>query len=422
MKEITRERKKAKRLLSEMGGDQWLKEQMGKIITDGKRAFDQCAMELGRMLAETILYMEREETAGPDYHPREEGLKKWASQAGSVFIGGSKVRIQHPRLRGPFGERTLKSYEMLKDPRQFSGELLAKVLRGLSGRRYRETILETAQTLGISSSSISNRIVEATSREVRELLHRDLSGVDLFSVVLDTIHRGGIAFIVAVGVDVFGKKWVLGFWEGATENHVICQALFSELESRGLRLSSGLLFVTDGGSGICKGLSDRYGEDLIHQRCTVHKDRNIQQHLPKRYRNEAYHRYHRALGLKDYREARAEFLSFEKWLRQINESAADSLVEALEEILTLHRLQTPELLRKTLRSTNVIESVFSQVRHMEKNLKRYRSSKMSRRWLASCLLHAEKQFRTIRGFKSIPVVIENIRREQEKKQMLKEAA
>ena len=59
---------------------------------------------------------------------------------------------------------------------------------------------------------------------------------------------------------------------------------------------------------------------------------------------------------------------------------------------------------------------------MGKNLKRYRSSKMSRRWLASCLLHAEKQFRTIRGFKSIPVVIENIRREQEKKQMLKEAA
>lgn len=395
--------------------------QMGEIITHGKRAFDQCAMELGRMLAETIMYMEREEMAGPDYHPTDRDLKKWASQRGSVFIGGSKVHIQRPRLRGPSGEMDLKSYEALKDPQQFSEELLVKALRGLSGRRYRETILETAQTFGVSPSSISNRIVEATSRQVGELLSRDLSGIDLFAVVLDTIHRGGIAFIVAVGVDVLGKKWVFGFWEGATENHAICQALLSDLESRGLRLSAEILFVTDGGSGVCKTLRDRYGEDLIHQRCTVHKDRNVQHHLPKRYRDEAHRRFHRALALKSYADAKTEFLLFEKWLRQINESAADSLLEALEEILTLHRLEAPELLRKTLRSTNVIESVFSRVRDAEKNLKRYRSSKMSRRWLASCLLHAEKQFRTIRGFGSIPVVVENIRKEREKK-LLKEAA
>ena len=309
----------------------------------------------------------------------------------------------------------MKSYQALKDPRQFSEELLVKALRGLSGRRYRETLVETAQTFGVSPSSISNRIVEATSRQLGALLRRDLSGIDVFAVVLDTIHRGGVAFIVAVGLDVLGKKWVLGFWEGAMEKHAICQALLSDLESRGLRLSSEILFVTDGGSGVCKTLSDRYGDDLLHQRCTVHKGRNIQHHLPKRYRDEAQGRFHRALALKNYGEAKAEFLSFEQWLRQINESAADSLLEALEEILTLHRLETPELLRKTLRSTNVIESVFARVRDAEKNIRRYRSSKMSRRWLASCLLHAEKQFRTIRGFRSIPAFIEKIRKEKEKK-------
>lgn len=396
-------------------------EQMGEILTHGKRAFDQCAMELGRMLAETILYMEREEMAGPDYHPVDRDLKKWASQAGSVFIGGGKVRIHHPRLRGPAGEMVLKSYQSLKNPKAFSEELLAKVLRGLSGRRYRETIVETAQTFGVSPSSISNRIVEATSRQVSQLLQRDLSGINLFAVFLDTIHRGGIAFIVAVGVDVLGKKWVLGFWEGATENHAICQALLSDLENRGLRLGSDILFVTDGGSGICKTLRDRYGEDLIHQRCTVHKDRNIQNHLPKRHRDEAHRRFHRALALKNYADARAEFLLLEKWLRQINESSADSLLEAMEEILTLHRLEAPEMLRKTLRSTNVIESLFSRVRDAEKNLKRYSSSKMSRRWLASCLLYAEKHFRRIGGHRSIPVVVETIRKEREKK-LLEEAA
>lgn len=56
-----------------------------------------------------------------------------------------------------------------------------------------------------------------------------------------------------------------------------------------------------------------------------------------------------ALEQKEYTDARKMLLSFEQWLRNINESAADSLKEALEEILTLHRLKVPEALRKTLR-------------------------------------------------------------------------
>jgi hypothetical protein len=67
-----------------------------------------------------------------------------------------------------------------------------------------------------------------------------------------------------------------------------------------------------------------------------------------------------------------------------NESAADSLKEALEEILTVHRLNVPPLLRKTLALTNPIESMFSTVRDCEANIKRYRGSAMSR-WLASVI-------------------------------------
>jgi transposase-like protein len=418
MQEITRERKKAKRLLSEVSGDGWLKDQMMNIMTQGKRAFDECSMKIGRMLAETLLYMEREEMSGPDYHPIDSTLRKWASQPGSVFIGGHKVKVQRPRLRGSSGEMKLKSYESLQNPSQFSEELLTKALRGLSGRKYRETVLETADCFGISPSSISRHLVQATVRKIKEFLERDLSSIDLFGVFLDTIHRGGVAFIVALGLDKKGKKWNLGFWEGATENYALCQALLSDLESRGLKLSQNILFVTDGGGGILKCLRKKYGKDLIHQRCTLHKDRNIQEHLPKRYRNEAHRRYRRALELVRYSEAKAELLSFEKWLRDINESAADSLMEALEEILTLHRLQVPKLLRKTLHSTNPIEAVFSQVRRAEGNLFRYRGSKMSQRWLGSCLLYAETQFRRVKGYESIADVIKNIEREHQEETAL----
>ena len=413
MKEITRERKKNKRLLAEVSGGEWLKEQMVEVVTQGKKALDECAMKVGRMLAETILYMEREETTGPDYHPIDPTLKKWASQQGSVFIGGHKVKVNRPRLRGPSGEMGLRSYAVLRNPEQFSDELLTKALRGLSGRKYRETVLETAEGFGISPSSVSRRLVQATARKIKEFMERDLSSIDLFVLFLDTVHRGGVAFVVALGLDRNGKKWNLGFWEGATENHDLCQSLLSDLESRGLKLSRSVLFITDGGGGIIKCLKEKFGKDLIHQRCTIHKDRNIQNHLPKRYRQEAHRRYRRALELTRYSEAKAEMKDFEKWLREINESAADSLLEASEEILTLHRLQVPKLLRKTLHSTNPIESMFSQVRRAEGNILRYRGSKMSRRWLGSCLLYAETQFNRVKGYESIATVIKTIEREHQ---------
>jgi transposase-like protein len=101
-------------------------------------------------------------------------------------------------------------------------------------------------------------------------------------------------------------------------------------------------------------------------------------------------------------------LDFETWLRRINESAADSLMEAIEELLTLHRLKIPALLRQTLHSTNPIESMFSTVRDCEGNIKRYRDSRMMQRWLASVLLHCEKGFRRIKGFASITDVVKQI--------------
>jgi putative transposase len=130
-----------------------------------------------------------------------------------------------------------------------------------------------------------------------------------------------------------------------------------------------------------------YGRKLLVQRCTIHKDRNLRAHLPKRHRAEAHRRFRIALEQNDYKEAEKLLRELERWLQTINESAADSLLEASDDLLTLHRLKVP-LLRKTLHSTNPIESLFSRVRSCEKNIKRYRNSNMAQRWLASVLLYA----------------------------------
>mgnify|MGYP000261963865 FL=1 len=423
MKDTTRKRKKAiQGIEAAFGGRQAIIEQMFHVFSKGKQGFDECMKEMGRLMAETIMYIEREEIAGPDYKPSSPDIRKWASQEGSIYIGDQKISVSHPRLRGPEDEIPLKSYLQMKKPEGFSEELLGKVLRGISCRKYAETVVDAANAFGVSASTVSSHIVAATAKQLQEFKERSLASFNPFAIFLDTVHRGGEAFIVALGLDTFGKKQALGFWEGATENHDLCEELFADMERRGLVLSRRIIWVTDGGKGVIKALRDRFGKKLIHQRCTIHKDRNIQSHLPKKYRKGAHWRFRTALEQNHYADSRKMLLDLEKWLRAINESAADSLLEAIEEILTLHRLKVPALLRKTLHSTNPIESMFSTVRDVEGNIKRYRGSKMKQRWLASVLLYAEKGFRKVKGHASIADVLKRIEAEEMNEHALRQAA
>lgn len=413
MKVETKERKKAMAGFRQISSEQQRRQQLHEIIQSGTHALNRLSLELGQQLAEFILYSEREELAGPDYQPRKEGLYKWASESGSVYVGGQKVAVEKPRLRGNDKEFSLKSYRAMKEKEGFSEELLGKSLAGLSARRYRQTLVNAAEAFGVSPSAVSERLVEATSQKLKEFRERRLEDFHPFAVFIDTVHRGGVAFVVALGLDIQGQKLVLGFWEGATENAEVAEMLLTDLEQRGLKLSAKVLFIIDGGKGLAKTLKSRYGRKLVLQRCTIHKDRNLQAHLPKRHRAEAHRRFRIALEQNDYKEAEKLLRELEQWLRAINESAADSLLEAFHELLTLHRLKVPALLRRTLHSTNPIESLFSRVRSCEKNLKRYRNSQMSQRWLATVLLYAEKTFRTVKGIDQIQAVLENIEKEQQ---------
>ena len=74
------------------------------------------------------MYIDREEVAGPDYHPKDCAIQKWMSQGGSIYIADQKIAVEHPRLRGPKTEIALPSYQKMKEPGGFSEELLSKVL------------------------------------------------------------------------------------------------------------------------------------------------------------------------------------------------------------------------------------------------------------------------------------------------------
>jgi len=115
-----------------------------------------------------------------------------------------------------------------------------------------------------------------------------------------------------------------------------------------------------------------------------------------------------ALGQARDGDARLMLLELEVWRRAENESAADLLLEAFEELLTVHRLKVQAFLRKTLLSTNPIKNMFSLVRHSERNIKHTRGSAMLQRWLGTILLYCEEQFNRVKGFAGIAHVMATI--------------
>lgn len=371
------------------------------LIQQSKDDFDQMIAKIKVTLIEFLLFAERETLAGPDYAPVP-GWQKWGTQSGSVYAGGERIKVNKPRLRKDRKEVSLSVYESLSDKTRFSQELLQKALSGISTRNYDETLNGLLGSFGISKSSVSRHLVSATTQELKELKQRSLEDFEPFAIFLDGYHLGGEVFIVALGINTEGYKRVLGFWQGATENHAICQELFADLEARKLSLNENVLYVTDGGKGVIKALRDRFGKKLLHQRCTVHKDRNIQRHLAKKYRRAAHQRFRNAIDCHSYEDAKAELKNLEKWLENINPSAAESLRECQEELLTVHRLETPTRLRRTLHSTNPIESMFAQSTWAQGNIKNISSGKtMPQRWLGTTLLYAEKKFRRIKGHLAI---------------------
>ncbi len=86
MREDTFRRKKASQLFKDIGGRGWLAGRMAGILLEGKRELDGISLELGRMVAEAIMYMEREEIAGPDYRPHSSAMRMWASQPASILL------------------------------------------------------------------------------------------------------------------------------------------------------------------------------------------------------------------------------------------------------------------------------------------------------------------------------------------------
>ena len=334
---------------------------------------------------------------------------RWGKEQGYCVVDGQKVPIERTRVRDKANrEVKLGSYELFQRSGPLEAAVWDKITRGLSTRNYGPVVKDFANAYGVEKSAVSENFIEASREKLKALMERPLGKLNLCAVLIDGTPFKDRQMIVALGIGCDGAKTVLGLREGATENTTVVSALLSDLVERGLDFSAPRLYILDGGKALHAAVKRHAGEAAFIQRCQVHKKRNVIDHLPEDHKADVKRKLQNAYAMAEYADAKRALDRLHRELMDINPSAARSLEEGMEETLTVHRLRVPEQLRRTLSSTNVIESAFSIVETVCRNVKRWRQGDHIERWIASGLLVAERQFRKVIGHREIPLFLSSM--------------
>jgi transposase-like protein len=372
---------------------------MEELIAGVREDIEGFAAELGLTIIQRVMEAEIDQKVGPW---GEQKGHRHGHQPGFVVYGGSKVRLERPRLRSAEAkEVALSSYQAFQKNGKMQQAVARQLTRQCSTRDYEGAIEGCLQGYGIKRSSVSRHWKAATAKELEQLMQRPVPK-DLLVLMIDSKFFGGDCLVAAVGVDLQGKKYVLGLWHGATENATVVKGLLEDLVSRGLESERKLLIVIDGAKALRKAVQMVLGEQAVVQRCRIHKLRNVLDQLPEEKKAQARWRLQAAWARKDAGVAEKELRQTAKWLEPSWPMAAASLLEGLEETLTVQRLNIHHTLCRTLSNTNLIENCFAQVAYKTGRVKRWDGPRMILRWTAAALLRAEKNFRRIRGCEQLP--------------------
>lgn len=393
-------------------------QEYGAMDMDSRMALIHELIPIGLMHIKDELQREVKQLAGEKYKRSGiDGYDRWGKQQGSIYIQDQRIPIVVQRIRDIKNNREvpLTAYERLQSPTGKEEEkLLKRVLHGLSCGNYRECSEAIPEALSLSPSTVSRRYIRASRRKLKELVERRLDHYDFVAIVLDGKSFGEDGIIIAVGITLQGKKVLLGIIQSGSENHTVCKDFLKKLIDRGLRYENGLLCVIDGAKGFRKAINEVFGIYGVVQRCQWHKRENILEYLPKKMQSEFRKKLQAAYEKEDYEKAKAAFMAIKKELRLINESAVSSMDEGFEETLTVHRLGVPKELRKSLKTTNVIESVLALVGQKTDKVDYWKNSDQKQRWVATALMDIEQRLNRVSGYRYLKNLRVALQREIEK--------
>lgn len=379
---------------------------MQELIAGIREDVEGLAAELGLTIIRRVMEEEIERKVG---RWGRQPVRRHGRQPGYVVFAGRKVPLERPRLRSREDKEVgLASYAAFQRDGKMQKAVARQLIRQCSTRDYEGAIDGCLKGYGIKRSSVSRHWKAATAKEMEQLMQRPVPK-DLLVLMIDSKFFAGDCVVAAIGLDLQGRKHILGLWHGATENATVVKGLLEDLVSRGLEAERKLLLVLDGAKALRKAVQLVLGEQALVQRCRVHKLRNVLEHLPKEKQPQARWRMQAAWAQKDPKAAERELRKTVRWLEEPWPMAANSLLEGLEETLTVQRLNLAPKLARGLCNTNLIENCFEQVAHRTRRVKRWNGARMMLRWTASALLWAEKRFKRINGCEQLKELEKNLR-------------
>jgi len=349
-------------------------------------------------------------------HDPDRTVVRHGTEKGSVTLGGRRVGVSRPRARTVDGhEVPLQSYAHFASDDLLSEVVLERMLAGVATRRHAriaepvgKAVADAATSTG--RSAVSRRFIKETETALGELLARDLTGKDIKVLMLDGEHMAGRCVIVALAITAGGEKFPVGLWDGATENKTVVKAMLADLVSRGLSADDGLLVVMDGAKALSAAVNEVFGGLAAVQRCTLHKRRNVADHLPDKEKAWVDAKLVKAFNHPDPEVGLRNATHLAGLLDKTHPGAASSLREGLQEMFTVSRLGIDGRLAKTLVTSNPVESMISIARTTNRNVTRWRDGHMVLRWTAAGMLNAERSFRRIKGYKQMPQLVAALHR------------
>jgi putative transposase len=289
------------------------------------------------------------------------------------------------------------------------------MLGGVATRRHTraaepvgEQVEATAKST--SRSAISRRFVRQTETALGELMARDLTGAGIKVLMLDGEHVSERCVVVALAITADGTKLPIGLWDGSTENKTVVRSLLADLVGRGLDATEGLLVVIDGAKALAAAVREVFGAKALVQRCTLHKRRDIAEHLPDKEKAWVDAKLVKAFGHPDPEQGMRNAVHLAGLLEKTYPGAAASLREGLTEMFTVAQHGIDGRLARTLTTSNPIESMISIARTTNRNVTRWRDGHMVLRWTAAGMLNAERSFRRIKGYQQMPQLVAALHR------------
>jgi len=379
------------------------------MIGQAQLSIDELIGQLSRQFIEQMLLLSAQSVAGAQHKGRHSGDVRWhGTQNGVVAIGHAKLRVRRPRLRSASAEVAIPAYNALASDASLSRRIADIMVCNVSTRRYARVVHRCADELGISKSAISRQFVKQSAQAWSQLMHRDVSQIDLVAIYVDGVIVGKHHIIAAVGVDAQGKKHVLGLAPGSSENAKVVKDLFSALALRGLDLNIPRLWVIDGSKALRSGIEQLCGKDARVQRCRIHKIRNVCERLPADRSEQVRWLMKQAFKL-TATAGKQRLRALAKTLKAQYPDAAASVLEGLDEMFTITELGITGELARCLATTNVIESPNSVLRRVSGRVTNYKDAEMALRWTAAGFLEAERSFKRLRGHEDLKTLICKLR-------------